>query len=182
MAKGFGRISEKIETLLNPCPSVTNAELYELAGFPCRTRKQEMAFQIDCHWSTGDEFDLVSLPPGETRSLPAYAAKQFAKDYAQRGVVLVTEDEDLQEAALRGLYTAAEFFQQAGTEQLAEHRARAAVPDDVWERLRSKYESFYVNEARETLIRAKIEEIEGGSAKAAAQRPSRRSEAAAQGA
>lgn len=155
-------IREEVVGIINVCPEITNREIHRMAKVVVRERVLEdiQAFRVKVQWSAGEEREVVTISPGEERQMLKFAADQFAKEYRHRGLVVYDPTrEDRDEAVLRGLMAAYQFFKENGSDALTRNRMRGGFRDDEFERFREQYRAYWINEAKERVLWERIKEV-----------------------
>lgn len=151
-------------TVLNPLPSVTVGEVARKANIILTSPNKDtvQAFTVEYTYNMegvdGNKPERLDLHPGESVDLPKSIAEQYARECADQGIVVVRPNESEDEARLRGLRNALNFYRKVGSESLA--KKQAGMSQEEREAYRNRFAPLHMNKVKETLIEKEIARVE----------------------
>lgn len=154
----FMKLNDKIVTLLNPCPEVSEAALGERAELLI-VPPDTPAFSMALAWGAGGEAEEVTLQAGEMVNVPEPVARDLEKAFRHRGLVIVENHASEQAARRVGLTRAIEFFRSRGSESIVDIQSARGWHDDQVSKMRNAgLRAQFLNRAREEVL---LEHLEG---------------------
>lgn len=147
-------LGEAIDTLVNPCPEMTERELYiECELVPPANAEKRQAFAIEHRHSTGLEEEFLTMQPGESRQIPTSIAKSIYREHVEQGMALIPAGtEDVRPLILRALDAAINFFRENGVMRLEKHTLRKGWGDQTLKRMRQQHAGYYLNEKKADIL------------------------------
>ena len=150
-------LRESIVYAHNPLPSVTKAEILELAELPLLETGDDIEFTVKFRYGTGLDREDVELEPGCFFQLRETEASAVAKNLSELGIVMMTEEQrndpqkcsDLQRA---GLLRALTFWRDRGQTKIDDYRRRHAIDRNELDEHRYTIWPYYVAEVKRKLI------------------------------
>lgn len=159
-------ISEKIVYAYNPLPNVKDQELLDMAGlselFTAATRSP---FAFTWKYSSGLTGETIELLPGDFIPLRSSEAREFLQstNAQELGMCVVEtatlDDKRTRELAIAALQKALTFYHEGGTKQLINQRKRHSYSEAEMAEQRGFYHPYYLNQAKEQVVRARIAEL-----------------------
>jgi hypothetical protein len=158
------KFSEKMVTLLNPCPKITEAELCTMDDkypklAPEVNSDQRQAFNIEFKWSAGSEADILVLGPGEERPAPQELARSIIREVGEQGLVMITEaapgknKEAMRlQQIIQGLRVAITFYAENGILRLSKMRRRHGWSEQEMHQMEHQHRAYYLNQRKHDLI------------------------------
>lgn len=164
-------LSESVALVVNPCPKLTEAELYESCGLmPPVNAERRQAFAVGFQYSAGSDADETTIEPGEERQYPQSLVKMILRDSGHRGLVAVygreVAEKDRLGQIIRGLDAVKRFYQQNGTMRLAKIRRNQGWTDKEMEELKFRFAGYYLNQRKYELICEREKELQAAYRKA----------------
>ena len=162
------KFSERMVTLVNPCPSLTMADLCVMDDkypklAPNIHDDNRQVFSIEFPWSSGSESDILTMKPGEERSVPEALGRQIIRDVGERGLVMIVppgSDKDPKTHRLtqmiQGLRPALNFYSSNGILRLQKLRRSHAWTEEEIVQLEHQHRAYYLNQRKHDLIEALV--------------------------
>lgn len=156
-------LRDPVVHLLNPCPMVSTEDVQRRAKLRQGVSGQgsQDDFGIKVTWSSGSEGESVDVASGADLQLPSKVARQLAKHFGHRGLVIVEDHRSREDAMIAGLAKAVGFFRTRGTQSILAVQAQRGWSEEQIEKMRhGELRSQYVNVAREEILLEYLEELQ----------------------
>jgi hypothetical protein len=153
-------------TLLNPCPSITQADLCVMDDqypklVPEILDENRQVFSVEFPWSSGVDGDMLVLGPGDEKPCPAELARTIIRQVGELGLVMITPAKDPKrekerriQQIIQGLRAALTFYSSNGILRLQKLRRGQAWSPEEMEQLQHQHRAYYLNQRRHDLLKA----------------------------
>lgn len=168
--RGF---NEAIVFAYSPLPAVSDAEILKMAGLDGVFEPAKVSpFNFSWKHAAGHDAEVIELNPGDFIPMRESEARTFIQsgNNVELGLVIVKDKNDTKEirdASIKGLRAAIKFYRQHGKAKQMTMKKRHSLSDQELSEQRADYYPHFINEAKEKVCQAKLDELLKPKVKAA---------------
>lgn len=155
-------MSEKVFHIYNPLPNIDDEEILKQAGLDLLEPATRCQWICDWKYSGGDEREYIHLSPGQFLMLRESEIKDFLKECAELGMVVVKDPQDpesIREASIKGLIAALKFFKDRGKKRLMDVRKTHGFTAEEMEENKHDHWAYHYNEAKAHFIAEELKHL-----------------------